>query len=241
MEINKNCKLFLTNVYLYDISACHYNILKKIGYNTSKIDFENKQKRNIEIGLIMRDNPRISKILRQTTDAIIDEYLFKNKIQDDEIVIRQYDGILITKPLNKTTDLYLPLELRAVFNTFIISIDRKMYLAYDGKETVLKGMPYRYEEMENFVGKLAKINFANKPAIFKSLEKIKREILESTNAFLFCIPAGEDQYIVNFNQYGEVRISKGMINILETSDINKQRYFDYYIEPFIKSIVIEFA
>ena len=121
MNINKNCRLFLNNVYSYDITACHYNILKSLNIDVSKINKENKLERNIQIGKMMKYNSNLTNVIRNTTESLIDEYILRNKISDDNIIIRQYDGFITTKPLVLTTTQYLPIELQSIFSVFIIS------------------------------------------------------------------------------------------------------------------------
>ena len=113
MNINKTCRLFLNNVYSYDISSCHYNILKSLNQDVSKIEKNDKLKRNIQIGLLMRDNPKLTTTIRSITESLIDEYILRNKISNDDILIKQYDGFMSLKPLRVTTDQYLPIELQS--------------------------------------------------------------------------------------------------------------------------------
>jgi hypothetical protein len=240
MNINKNCRLFLSQVYSYDISSCHYNILKSLNINISNIEKENKLARNIQIGKMMKDNPKLSSILRSTTDSLIDQYILRNKISNDNIIVRQYDGFMATKPLVVTTDQYLPIELKTIFSVFIISLDRTKFIATDGNIISIKGISYRYNEMDEIYKKILFINFANKQSIFTSLQNIKNEILNSLNGKLYSIPIGENKYNIFLKQYGQFEISETLINILETNDVDKQRYFDYYIQPFFDSIAIEF-
>jgi hypothetical protein len=239
MEINRNCKLFMTQVYLYDILQCHYTILKKLGFGLSGIDVDNKLERNKHIGLLMRDNPKLTSVLRDITNSTISEYLERNEVLNDDLIIRQYDGI-ITKRLLRETDRYIPIELRNVFEIFIISIDRNMYIARDKDEIVVKGVPYKYDEMNNYYKKILKINYLDKVMIFKTLQKIKDEILNSDDPMLFCIPSEENKFNVFLKKYGEVEISKPTARILNTDDIDKQKYFDFYIRPFTESLILEF-
>jgi len=240
MKINNNCKLSLNNVFSYDISSCHYEIIKKLSLNLSEIDETNKKERNIKIGLMMKDNPILSMILRNTTNSIIDEYLLRNNIQNENIILRQYDGIIISRRLKDINSCSLKLELKAIFQNFIISINRQQYLAFDGRDTIIKGVPYRYKEMDNMLNNVAKINLANKYTIFKTLEKYKNEILYSNNPNLYCIPTSDEKYNIFLKKYGQATISKNMIKFLDLEDIDRKRYFDFYIKPFTESIVLEF-
>jgi hypothetical protein len=240
MNINKNVKLFLNNVYSYDISSCHYNILKSINYDISKIEKDDKLKRNTQIGLLMRDNPNLTTVIRSTTESLINEYILRNKISNDDIIIKQYDGFMCLKPLKITTDQYLPIELQTIFSVFIISLDRTKFIATDGNKISIKGISHRYNEMDKIYKKILFINYANKESVFTSMQNIKDEILTSVNPLLYCIPSGENKYNIFLKQYGQFEISETLIKILDTTDIDRRRYFDYYIQPFFDSITVEF-
>jgi len=241
MNINKNCRLFLKDIYSYDISACHYNILKNLNYDISKIEKDDKLKRNIQIGLLMRDNPKLTSVIRTTTESIINEYILRNKVSENDIIIRQYDGFITSKLLKETTDQYLPLDLKTVFSVFIISSDRTMFIATDGNQTSIKGIPYRYDEMDKIYKKILFINYANKSSIFIELQKIKDEIFNSTNYLLYCIPTEKGKFNVFFKKYGQLEVSSSAAKIIDTNDIDKEKYFDFYIKLFFDSIVIEFV
>lgn len=240
MNINKNCRLFLNNVYSYDISSCHYNILKSLNYDVSKIEKEDKLKRNIQIGKLMRDNPKLTSVIRSTTESLIDQYLLRNKILKDDIIIRQYDGFMSMKPLKQTTDQFLPIDLQSIFSVFIISLDRTKFIATDGTKMSIKGISHRYSEVDEIFKKILFINYANKNSVFTSLQNIKNEILNSENPRLYCVPSGEDKYNIFLKKYGQFEISESVINILDISDVDKEKYFVYYFQQFFDSIVIEF-
>ena len=240
MNLNKYCPLFLRNVYAYDISACHYNVLKSMNYDVSKIDQNDKLKRNTQIGLLMRDNPKLTSIIRSTTDSIIDEYLLRNKVSQFDLIIRQYDGFLTTKFLKENLDQYLPIELRSIFSVFIISSDRTMFIATDGNQTSLKGISNRYPEMDKIYKKVLFLNYANKESIFSGLQNIKNEIFNSNDPLLFCIPSGDKKFKIFLKQYGQFEISETLAKIIDTDDIDREKYFNYYLKPFFESVVIEF-
>ena len=120
MKINTK-KFFISDVYSYDISACHYKILESMGFDVSQLERNDKIKRNIAIGKMMGENPVISSMLRQTTESLISEYINRNGLEEEDILIRQYDGFLTQKILSDT-DQYLPLELKDIFTKKKISI-----------------------------------------------------------------------------------------------------------------------
>jgi hypothetical protein len=242
MELNQNLNLILRDVFLYDIEACHYTILNNLGYDMSRIDYDDKFERNKQIGKMMGENPRLTSLLRTKTQTIIDEYILKNNVKDDEIVIRQYDGLLLTRGLRETNVNEIPLDLRRSFEIFIMSIDRTKYIARDSRgKTTIKGVPFRYPEIDALYEKICKINYSNKSAVFKMLHKIKTDFLYSDNPYLFGVPLKDGKVNINLKGYGEMEISKPTLKIMDTNDIDKQKYFDFYITPFTKSIVVEFV
>ena len=242
MNINPNVKLVLRNIYLYDIEACHYTILKMIGYDISHIDKDDKLGRNTAIGKLMRRNPRLTSVLRSTTKSIIDEYITRNSIKPDHILLRQYDGIIISKPLVETNISHIPLNKRKEFEIFISSINRKMYIAFDNEhQTTAKGIPFRYDEMNQIYRQICRINYANRDSIFRNLQLIKDKFLNSENPKLFGIPLSNGKVKIFLNGYGEIEISPKTLKIIDTDDIDKEKYFKFYIEPFTKSIVTEFV
>ena len=242
MKINPNLILVLKDLYLYDIEACHYNIVKKMGLDISNLDENDKLGRNIEIGKMMRKNPRLTSVIRNTTRSIIDEYIRRNDIKDDEIVIRQYDGMILTRGLQETNVGQLPLNRRRFYQVFIASIDRSKYISLDSVEkTSIKGIPFRYPHIDAVYQKICKLNFGKKGAIFRGLQNIKDSFLNSNDSKLFGVPLKNGKFNVFLTRYGEMQVSEQTLKIMDTDDIDKKRYFDFYIVPFTKSIVYEFV
>ncbi len=240
MDINKSCSLVLKDVYLYDIPSCHYVIMEKMGFDMSCVPKDDKLERNKQIGLMMRENPKITSMLRNITESTISEYLTRNDIGEDELILRAYDGVITTKMMTETTTQYVPIALRGMFDTLIISSDRQRYIGWSGK-TVIKGISHRYDRMDQMFTKLVKINFAKKRHIFESLQKIRDQVVEGTDIYMYCIPVKENKFNIFLKEYGETEISKGIANMLDVSDIDKERYYDFYLRSFCESITLEFA
>jgi carbamoylphosphate synthase small subunit len=179
MKLNENLNLVLKDIFLYDIEACHYTILKNLGYDMTGIPYDDKFERNKLIGQMMRDNPRLTSMLRSKTESTIDEYITLNSITENEIVIRQYDGLIITRFLRENKAGKIPLDLRKNFEIFISSVNRTRYIARDRSGKVsIKGVPFRYPEMDEIYSKICRIDFGSKSNIFKTLQKIKDELLQ---------------------------------------------------------------
>jgi hypothetical protein len=240
--ISKTCNLVLSDLYSYDAVACSYNILKSVGWDLNKIDSTNKERRNIQIGKMMQRNPRLTTLLRTTTESIITEYIRQNHIEPNDIVIRQYDGILLTKPLKITSIGDIPLNARKHFFIFISSIDRKKYLGLDVyRKVTIKGIPFRNEKIDSIYIQLCDIlNSRSKNIIFTKLQRIKDNLMTSNDASLFGIPAKDGKVNIYLKEYGEITISSQTLKIMDPDDIDKERYFKHYLEPFTKSIVVEY-
>lgn len=239
MEINPKCKLFLKNVHYYDLKKAYYNLLISLGYDVSNIP-EEKEKRNIAIGLLIRDNPQIGHILRPMVNNIIDKTLSDNNVSEEELITRQFDGIIVTKKLDNILDNFVHL----IYKEFIISPNRKFYLTVDNdNKVIVKGISKRYDYLKKIYQMFSEINYLSKSAIFKKLDKIKDLVLESTDVKLFCIPNNKDENKVDIvlHRHGAISIKLNTIGFLNTKDINKKWYYDHYFRPFIESIFIEFV
>ncbi len=241
MDINKTCSLFLKDVYLYDLSSCHYSIMDQLGFDMSEIDKDDKLKRNTQIGLLMKENPRLTSTLRTTTISIVNEYIRINDIKEDELILNAYDGIITTRRLTVSTDKYLPFDLQKYYEFMLISFDRQKYLAKTYDKIDIKGVPHRYPAMDDMLERLLKLNFANKTSLFVNLQKIKDEVLEGDDVDLYCIPISKKEYSVFFKGYGEIQIKKNMVKILDPIDIDREKYFELYLRNFCESIVLEHA
>ena len=239
MKFPDETRLFLRDAYLYDIEACHYNLLKHFGYNTINIPYDNKELRNITIGKMMRDDSELSKKLRETTNSIIDFYIEKNGIKD--IILRQYDGIITQSRLSDEVSGLLPLHVRKHFEIFIISINKDSYIARasTGKITI-KGVPYLNDRISLFYRDLCNLNYLEETAIFNGLQKIKNRFLESTDTKMFSVQQKEGRYSIFIKSFGEIEVSEQALAIMDSNDIDKERYFTFYMTPFTKSIVLEF-
>ena len=208
----------------------------------SEIPFDDKFERNKKIGQMMRDNPRLTSLLRNKTESTINEYILKNNVTEDEIVIRQYDGLILTRILRETNVTEIPLDMRRNFEIFIMSIDRTKYIARDSKgEMTIKGVPFRYPQIDEIYEQICKINFSHKSSIFRTLFKIKNRFLTSSDPKLFGVPLSNGNFNIFLKRYGEMEISGPTLRIMDTDDIDKEKYFNLYITPFTKSIVAEYV
>jgi hypothetical protein len=235
-------KLVLDNVYSYDITSCHYTILKNLGFDVSAIDKDNKFERNKTIGIMMKNYSGLSEILRSTVYEIVDEYLKKNEISEEDIVTIQYDGFLVKKSLQLFKNESFPMELKAFYNNVILSFDRIMYIAKGKNETIVKGMSSDYKEIMYFYDKLLSLNFLNRYSVFKGLDLIKKDFFECKDVSKFIISTSEDSFYLYLKNFGQVEISKNLLDSSEfdDNDIDKSWYFETFMIPFCRSICYDF-
>jgi len=232
------------NIYSYDIPACHYNILKNNkDYDISHIDPSDKLKRNTEIGMMMRNDPSLTKFLRKTTKEIIDFYIENNFLKKSDILLRQYDGFYSTCSINVDIPNNFPakLEFKNLYDIFIFSIySNKMYIGIDcyQDKLLIKGISNRYKEIDKIYKKILNINFLSVKSIVQNFKKIKKYFLNTNNKKLYMIPKN-DRYMLYMKDYGEIGFNRKAIDLIELDEIDRYKYFQIYIEPFFKSIIYE--
>jgi len=237
MKIKDTFPLVLYNLYVYDIRSCHYTILEKLGIDLHEINKEDKEQRNISIGKMMRKNPNLTTILRTTTESIVDNCIRSNRLGDSEIVLKQYDGIITTRSLSKI-DGDIPLELRRIFQVFISSYTRNMYIALDNlNRCVVKGVPNYYDKLEVYYKKLCNLASLPKKSLFVGLEELKERVLNEKVSF-YSIPKNGDKCTIITKNFGAITISKTALRLLDLEVIDRWYYFDTYFDPFVKSLVL---
>lgn len=235
MLINKNVDYILSNLYEYDFSACYYNILKNIGYDISNIEKNDKIKRNIQIGLLQKNNPRLSNELLNKTNNIIDHYLIENNINENEVIWRQKDGIITTKKLNKL-NISMELEYRRTIMKLISSMDRnKVLLLYNMNEVDVKGVSNKPLDI-SFYKLFLNLNFCSKSQLFQGLENIRQNIHKSNNILWFSRES-ENGIKIPLKQ-GLINISKSALLSIDINDVDKTFLWEYYIWPFAQSLLL---
>jgi hypothetical protein len=241
MKLNSQ-RLIIRDVFSYDIEACHYNLLKKFGYNMTDINKENKKERNIQIGKIMRDNESIKSRLRETTARIIDDYIAFNELKESDIIIRQYDGIITTKRLMETKKSVLPIALQNRYDLVLISIERNKYIAFDHLkgQVKIKGVPNLYDGIEHYFKKLIRIvDIENKSRVLDNLDNLKKSFEKEKDLNIFAIPVDEDQVDMIFKSFGQLRIKRNTLYYMDDDEIDKSFYYDFYLHSFIQSVILE--
>jgi len=237
--INSYCSLVIKNIYHYDISRCYYNILKSINYNLEDIDPLDKKSRNIKIGFIQKNNPIIASYLNNCTNNLIDNYLIQNNIHDSDVIIRNKDGIYITKKLLKT-DISIPIDFRYIVNKIIIDCYRKSYILIikDGIEVKCENKKL-YDN--RFYKLISNINFSDKRNISNNIENVRQCVFKCDDYLPFVIKDSDDLYIP-VKKYGNIKIDRSIItnNMININDIDKLYIWTTFIWKYCRSIILTY-
>jgi hypothetical protein len=235
--INTNCSLILSDLFEYDFSSCVYTILKNTGYNVSNIDKDDKLKRNIQIGLLQKKNKKLSKYLNDNIKNLINFYLEINNIKDEELILRQKDGIITTKKLTKLNET-MPLDFRGIISKLIFTVNRKQWmLIYGENNVVIKGIKNKPEDI-SFYNMFSNLDFTNKNKCIKQLESIRNAIYKSDNIKWFGKFVEDNQLLIPIKNIGLMKFRPSVFSMIDTDEIDKSIIWEDFIWPFCRSIII---
>lgn len=234
--INRNCPLVIKDLYLYDFKSAFPTILSKIDWDFGDVDLENKEERNIAIGISQRDNKNLTSFLNNSVDSLLNYYLQENGVKKSEIIVTQKDGFILTKPLT-SVDQFIKLDLRKVIEFIIISPDRKRYLISFGNSVEVKGVPNKYSELDTVYKKFSKLNFYNKRNLFSQLDNIKKLVLHNKNKKFYMVEIN-DRYIIQTIKHGQLEVKN--TDHFSLDDIDSKRYYNHYFRPFLNSVFLQF-
>ena len=233
--MNKSSFVY-SDLFEYDFSACAYNILKNSGYDVSKINYFDKRIRNIQIGLLQRDNPYISGFISSSIENLVNFYLKENKILDEDIVLRQKDGLTLLKPM-KNIDITMPMSFIGNISKLIFSVDRNKWLIiYSNGKVVPKGfssLPIDY----SFFNFFKNLDYSNCRTLSRGMELIRKNIHASENKDWFCIE-DEDQVLVPMKNLGLVKFRKSVVYDIDINDVDKRFTWEDCIWPICRSLLV---
>ena len=237
MNINQTCPLVLQDLYFYDIKSCYYQLSEAANFNLEGIDKDNKVERNIALGMEQIDNPNFQKYLQETSESIIDYYLFENRLSVDEIILKQRDGFIITRLLDDNSSV-MKIDFREHVNWFIMTPDRTKYMTIsDDIGVTVKGMPNQYTGIQKMYDKFKDLNFYNKKGLFRQLKSLKDGFFTSEDMDVFTIVKDGKKLIIS-RRHGLLEIKPGLAFSGRTVD--KQKYYDLYLREFIDSLILQF-
>jgi len=235
-----NVKAVERNIYHYDIAKCGYKILKNLRWDMTNIPSDDKLTRNIMIGLLQRDNPKLAKYLSRCIASILDFYLLRNQIKKEDIVLRQKDGIFLKKKLEIHNDSLLSLDFKYLASTMIFGERVSQYLALTStNKIILKGVNNRPLDL-SFFHRFLYFNYGNKNQLANQLENFRYEFFKGTNIMCYTnFNKSKQIYLVPILKYGIMKFSNSsVLKSLDIQDIDKNQIWDKTIFPFIRSLLI---
>lgn len=236
MLITENADLISSNLYEYDFKSCFYNILKNIDYDLKDIPYEDKKVRNIKLGLLQKNNPNLSIYLNSTVNSLINHYLKLNNLTDDNVILRQKDGIITNIPL-KILNNTMEISFKGNISKLISSINKdKILIIYIDGNVISKGIKNKTLDM-TFYNLFSKLNFENKNQLIKGLERLRIEIFESTNIRYFTREL-DNKFYIPIKTAGIMQFQKSMINNIKIEDVDKSILWSNYVWPFVQSILL---
>jgi len=235
--VNEKCSLVLGDCFEYDFSSCFYRILKGLGWDLSSVSETDKEKRNIQIGYIQKENPRVGQYLQETVTNLVDHYLRENQIQECDVILRQKDGMTLTKRLH-VTDTTMPIELRGLVSKLIIDVSRKKWLiVYSDGEVVPKGIPKRLYDM-SFYDSFRNLDYSNKANLIKGLEGIRQRIFSDPKISWFLQEEEDGNFSIPIVGVGFIKVNRSAVRSLSPNDVDRRYLWEEYVWPFSESILI---
>ena len=235
----KTKKFFYTEqVYEYDIEACYYNLMKSIGLNISNINFENKEVRNREIGILQRENPSLSIVLDNASKNIVNYYIMRNNLDDDSILLIQKDGFLTNKKLEYIDDIH-PIRIKTYYSKTIFSLHDKSYLGIKTLGGVdVKGIINKPDSLD-FYNKFETLNYNSISSLINSINEYRKFILSTTKLEFFLFKTDEDDiYKTKLINGDIIKLKRNSFKLLNHKDVDKEYLWENYIWKFIEPIVL---
>lgn len=228
-----------SDLYEYDFEACVYNILNNLGYDLSNINFHDKEQRNISIGLLQKDNPRLKYVLAKSMKNLIKLYIKENNISEDSIVWKQKDGFIIDKPLvvNNTT---MTISFKNHVSKLIKTIDKtKILILYKDDSIAVKGMIQKPLDI-SFYKLLFNLDFSHRKKLLEGCEVIKNKFLDGTNIKWYVRLSKDGTYTIPMKGDVLLKINESSLWSVDINDVDKQIIFDNYIYPFFQVFLLTF-
>lgn len=238
---NENQSLVSENIYEYDITRCFANILKH--NNIADLMELDKLQANITIGKMVKNDPKLYDFLRDTTRAIMGNFVYDFNIQLNDVVALERDGLTLTKYITKSHKIFnhYTIELKNKWDMMIKNPTEDRQFLLIGEDRVrAKGVHNKPVGFEDFLYKhlYPIINTINKNIIYDKISLMEKEFFNCNNARLFAIP------IKNSNKYKIILMDKELElngDYLDSTNINnlnvfRKKYFFELLMPYLGSL-----
>lgn len=235
--INQNCALIQKDLYYYDIVSAFPTIMQNNNYDFGNLDLDDKKERNIFIGKQQIKNKGLSTYLNDSVKELTDFYLQYNEIDDEDVIFRQKDGFILKKLLPKN-NLYIEMKLRHMLSLMFIDVDRTKMIYFDENDNIhVKGVKYYYDKLNDVYSKFLHLNFYDKSVLCTQLQFIKNDFINSEDKLLFGINGDDIQYTFILKNGKNIRTYDP--DFVDICDIDRIKYFNFYIKPFTDAIFRE--
>jgi hypothetical protein len=227
----------MRDLYYYDIVSAFPTIMQNQNFNFGDLDLSNKEARNIFIGKKQIQNKNLSIFLNESVKNLTDFYLSINEINDDDVVYRQKDGFIITKPLVKN-DMYIEMTLRHTLPILFIDTSKTL-ICYinESNEIEVKGIRNYYDKLMDVYKRFFDLNFYDVSVLTRQLQIIKDDFVNSKDKLMFGINGDDIQYTFILKNGKKIRTFDP--DFVELNEIDRYKYFDYYFKPFMDAIFME--
>ena len=227
--------MIYSNLYEYDFKSCFFNILKNIDYDLSNVNKEDKKIRNIDLGLIQKDNVFLKSFLSSKIKDLLSIYIEENKLTDNDIIWRQKDGLIVNRYLN-VDNITMKFSLRKKINKLIKSMDgKKILILYNDNTIAVKGIKNKPIDY-TFYFLLFDLNFYNNKLLLQGLDNIRDKVLNGNNINWY-IRKTNDGYIIPTTE-GVLKVNKSIANIIDMELVHKEFVWDNYLWPFVQPLVV---
>lgn len=233
--INKSYDKYISfDVYEYDFESCFSNFLKNIKYKDHIHDIEEKQKRNIQIGLSQKENKLLFNYLNNNSQNLLDGYLSLNNINDNNIIWTQRDGFITDTKLNNI-HLFQNLKYRKFIHSSIITMDKKSLMLISDKVYV-KNITNKTHDL-SFYDLFKNLNFTNKHDLVNCLNKIKHDFFHIDKIGWFAIER-DGKFIIPLKTGEYLNINKSSLRMIDIEDVDKKIIWDGLVYPFIQTLLV---
>jgi hypothetical protein len=240
MFLSKDCPLILSHLFYYDIQACNYNLLKYSNIdNIKKIDYEDKIKRNIQIGILQKHDEYIKIGLNLGVNDLISNILKTNNLKTEDIILRASDGFITKKHIQYTEGSKLILKTKIA--KLIIDVTRRKYLLIDqGGQIEIKGVQSKPNDI-TFLNFFNKVNFTSYNKLLSSIEDFRQNFLSSKNINYFTHTINENEVTLPIkSDIGSIRLKKIDLDVIDINQIDKKKIWDEIVWPFCQSILVSY-
>jgi len=243
--LNKNIDYLISNEIIeYDIKLAGFNIIKKYNLlDSNKIKYletlDRKQKQ-VQIGLYMRKDKELFKILNQKFIEVREWFFNNNNIKDDDVLSIKKDAIVVTKRCIVTELDNISFIEKNVYSSYYYLNDNEFY--YNKNNIVVKGISDSTLEchkkyMLDFLHTFFKMNEISKR---KRVIEFLKDFIDYYKRRKLCIEYYRELNTQSLFRLKNLKYNKeiiGVIDIAYVDEIDINYNFIHYLVPLISILI----